>query len=113
MNLYDQAIQRVCKWRSVFVGWQLGTRSKEDPEAQAVKDHREVTILLRIECSALANVLITKGIVTQEEFTRIVAEEAEHLNLAYEKRFPGITAHDYGIEMKMPEAGETMKNWRA
>ena len=112
MNLYDQAIQRVCKWRSVFVGWQLGTRSKEDPEAQAVRDHREVTILLRVECNALANVLITKGIISQEDFTRIVAEEAEHLNLAYQQKFPGFTAHDHGITMTMPAAAETMKNWR-
>lgn len=112
MDLYNQAIQRVCKWRTVFVGWQLGTRSKEDPEAQAIKDHREVTILLRVEVSALAQLLAKKGIFTAEEFTRAVAEEAEHLNLAYERKFPGLTAHDYGISMKMPEAGETMKGWR-
>lgn len=47
------ALNKLAKWRSVFAGWQLGTRLKEDPECQAVKDHREVTILLRAEVSAL------------------------------------------------------------
>lgn len=31
----------VCKWRSLFAGWQLGTRPKGDPESDAVRDHRE------------------------------------------------------------------------
>lgn len=112
MDLYKQAINRVCKWRTVFTSWQLGTRSKEDPEAQAVRDHRELSILLCCECGALANVLITKGIVSQEELARKVAEEAAHLNLVYEQKFPGFTAHDCGISMKLPEAAETMKGWR-
>lgn len=31
-------LQRLGKWRTVFASWQLGTRSKNDPEAQAVRD---------------------------------------------------------------------------
>src|SRR5438067_1656730 len=41
----DAALNRLTKWRSVFCGWQLGTRSSTDPEAQAVRDHREATML--------------------------------------------------------------------
>lgn len=111
MNIYDEAIQRVAKWRAVFVSWQLGTRRKEDPEASALRDHREVTILLRVECNALANLLITKGICTQEEFTQAVAEEAEQLNLAYEQKFPGFTAQLDGIHIDLPEGMETMKRF--
>mgnify|MGYP001587156880 CR=1 FL=1 len=42
-----QKINRLTKWRTLFTGWQLGTRAKGDPEGDAVRDHREVTILLR------------------------------------------------------------------
>lgn len=111
MSIYDEAIQRVAKWRSVFVSWQLGTRRKDDPEASALRDHREVTILLRVECNAIARILIEKGIVSQDDFTRVVAEEAEHLNLAYEQKFPGFTAQLDGIHIDLPEGIETMKRF--
>lgn len=112
MDLYSAAINRVAKWRTIFTGWQLGTRVKGDPEADAVRDHREATIMLRLEVSALAALLVKKGLFTADDFTRAVAEEAEHLNLAYEKRFPGIKATDEGMVLTFPEANETMKNWR-
>ena len=35
----DRVVQRLCKWSTLFAGWQLGTRRKEDPEAKAVKDY--------------------------------------------------------------------------
>lgn len=112
MNIYDEALQRVCKWRTVFVSWQLGTRMKGDPEAEALKDHREATILLRCEVSALANLLIKKGVFTAEELTRTVAEEAEHLNLAHEKLFPGFTAHLDGIHIDLDQGGaDTMRKF--
>ena len=112
MNLYDDAIQRLCKWRSVFVGWQLGTRAKGDPEAEALKDHREVTILLRAEVNALSQLMVKKGVFSGEEFTRQLAEECEHLNLAYERKFPGMKAELDGIHYELPLAAETMKGWR-
>jgi hypothetical protein len=52
-----QALNRVAKWRGLFAGWQLGTRPKGDPECDAVRDHREITILLRVEASALTRLL--------------------------------------------------------
>lgn len=111
MDLYDNAVQRLAKWRNVFVSWQLGTKLKEDPEACAVRDHREVTILLRAETSALVGLLVKKGVFTVDEFRQQLAEEAEALNAAYEKKFPGFTAHEYGIEMKLPEAAETLRRF--
>jgi hypothetical protein len=111
MNLYDDAIQRLCKWRSVFAGWQLGTRKKGDPESDAVRDHREVTILLRAEVNAIAELMIAKGIVTAEEFTRQVAEAAEQLNAAYERKFPGMKAELDGIHYDVQVAAQTMKGW--
>jgi len=102
----------LCKWRSVFAGWQLGTRPNTDPECQAVRDHREVTLLLRAECSAIAGILIENGLVTAEEFTVRVGREAELLSLALEDRFPGFKATEFGITMQADKAAQTMKGWR-
>lgn len=108
----DKALQKLCKWRGVFAGWQLGTRASTDPECRAVRDHREVTILLRAEMSALITLLIAKGVFTKEEFSQAVGEEAVTLDHDYEKRFPGVTTSAVGVHFQMPEAGETMKGWR-
>ena len=111
MDLYDDAVQRLCKWRNVFVSWQLGTRLKEDPVACAVRDHREVTILLRAEVSALTAMLVRKGVFTVDEFRQQLAEESEHLNKAYEQKFPGFTAELDGIHMQLPEAAATLRTF--
>jgi hypothetical protein len=105
------ALNRLTKWRNVFAGWQLGTRAKDDPECQAVKDHREVTMLLRAEQSAFTKLLIDKGIFTEEEFHQAMMDEAEMLSKDYEERFPGMKATDYGIQYDR-RAMETMKHWK-
>ena len=105
------ALNRLTKWRSVFAGWQLGTRTQDDPECKAVKDHREVTILLRAEVSAITKLMLDKGIFTESEFQLGMIEEAEMLNKDYENRFPGMTATDIGIRYDR-RAMETMKHWR-
>jgi hypothetical protein len=104
-------LNRVTKWRVLFTGWQLGTRPKGDPEGDAVRDHREVTTLLRVEMSALAGLLIAKGVITAEEYTAALHNEARLLNADYERRFPGIKSTDYGLQFNT-EAAETMKGWR-
>lgn len=110
-----RAINKLAKWRSVFAGWQLGTRSRADGETRAVKDHREVTMLLRAEVNALTGLLIRKGVFTAEEFTEQLIAEAIHLDAEYEKRFPGFSTEmdeatgDEGVHMEMPLAGETMR----
>ena len=106
------AFERLCKWRQVFAGWQLGTRLSGDPECQAVRDHREVTICLRAEVNGLTKLLVDKGIATAEEVSAIFEAEAQHLSEQYERKFPGMKAMDWGIEMKLPEAAETMKGWK-
>lgn len=109
-----EIVNKLAKWRTVFAGWQLGTRPKGDPESDAVRDHREVTILLRAEVTALTGLLIAKGIFTAEEFTDAYAEEAKKLDADYEKRFPGITTDQMGLKLdavKMREHG-TMAGWK-
>lgn len=107
-----RTLNRVTKWRGIFTGWQLGTRSNDDPEAQAVRDHREATILLRIEVSALARLMIDKGVFTLDEFHTQLIEEAEYLDKAYAEKFPGMKSTDHGISMDVTRARETMKGWK-
>lgn len=107
------ALNKLCKWRSVFAGWQLGTRSREDPECQAVRDHREVTMILRAEMSALATLMIKKGVWTLEEWQQSLLDEAMLLDKNYEAKFPGVTTSPIGVQFNN-EGGqlEWMKNWR-
>lgn len=107
------SLNRLAKWRSVFAGWQLGTRVDTDPESQAVRDHREVTILLRAEVSALTSILHAKGVFTTSELHDAVGREAEQLSADYSQRFRGMTATDAGIVMNLAEMQEhgTMDGW--
>lgn len=109
-----KALNRLAKWRNVFVGWQLGTRPKGDPEGDAVRDHREQSIILRAEMTALTGLLLEKGVFTPEEFDAALAKEADLLSADFARRFPGITATDDGLSMDpivMTKHG-TMKGWR-
>lgn len=105
------ALERLTKWRAVFAGWQLGTRASSDPECQAVRDHREVTILLRAEVNTLTALLLRAGVFTSEELERALEQEAEQLNADYARRFPGMTATDSGITYDA-RAAATMKGWK-
>lgn len=107
-----QKLERLCKWRSIFAGWQLGTRVKGDPESDAVRDHREVTILLRAEVSALAALLVAKGVFTAAEFEQQLGTEADHLDAAYQRHFPGFKAGDEGMQIDIAKAARTTKGWR-
>ena len=106
------ATQRLAKWRTLFAGWQLGTRAKGDPEGDAVRDHREVTILLRAEMNALLGLLVEKEVITFEEFAVALEREADLLSADYARRFPGIRAADHGLEFVPHIAADTMRGWR-
>lgn len=100
------------KWRVLFTGWQLGTRAKGDPEGDAVRDHREITLLLRAESSALTHLLIEKGICTEAEYRNRVHEEARLLNEALEKKFPGVRASESGLAINTELAQPWMGSWK-
>lgn len=106
-----RACNKLVKWRSVFAGWQLGTRVKGDPECDAVRDHREVTILLRAEQNAMIRLLVDKGIFTENDYHKALLEEAEQLDKDYEQRFPGVRSTDFGMQFDT-RAGETMRDWK-
>jgi hypothetical protein len=99
MSTMVDALNRLCKWRMILAGWQLGTRPKGDPECEAVRDQREVLLLLRVEVNALTQLLIDRGIFTPEEFRDHLEVEAGLLERQLEQQFPGAKATDYGIEL--------------
>lgn len=109
MSDVTDLLNKLAKWRSVFAGWQLGTRTTEDPESNAVRDHREVTILLRAEVSALVGVLVKRGVFSLAEYNAALAAEAVELDRDYEKFFPGFRTMSNGVDLTLPQAAETMK----
>jgi len=105
----DRALNRLAKWRNILAGWQLGTRPTGDGECNAVRDSRELQLLLRAEQSAVVALLIRKGVFSLDEWDAQVELEANSLSESYSKRFPGFIATDVGLEMQMPLAAETMR----
>jgi hypothetical protein len=103
------ALEKLTKWRKFFASWQLGTRADSDGESRAVRNHRELSILLRVEVSALIALLTRKGVFTQEEWLAALEAEAKALDHAYEEAYPGWRSTPDGLSMKMPEALETMR----
>lgn len=94
-----KALNRLCKWRMILCGWQIGTRSDTDPTAQAIRDHINTTLCLRAEVSALTNLLIAKKVFTEDEFHTALTTEADYLCQAYERKFPGAEATDNGMKI--------------
>lgn len=111
MESLQDALNRLGKWRVLFTGWQLGTRPKGDPEGDAVRDHREATIMLRAEVSAMTVALAKCVPDFGEAFHAALMKECELLNGDYERRFPGVTATQDGLVFDS-RAVETMKGWR-
>ena len=105
-------INRLGKWRTLLTGWQLGTRAKGDPEADAVRDHRELSMFLRAEMNSLVALLIKKNILTTEEFGHAMLTECEQACTEMEKRFPGAQATDDGITLDIAAAQGWLKNFK-
>lgn len=112
MSDHLQKLNRVAKWRAHFAGWQLGTRPSSDPECQAVRDHREATILHRVEITALAGLLLDKGVITEQELSAAIGKEADLLAMSYEARWPGAHAGDDGMHYDVQRTTSWMRNWR-
>jgi len=112
MNSLQATLNKVAKWRTVFAGWQLGTRPKGEPECDAVRDHREATILLRAEVTALTSVLLKKGLMTEAEYAAELENEARLLDQSYERRFPGFKTHEFGIDIDVKVAQQTTRGWK-
>lgn len=112
MTSLEMAMNKLAKWRSVFAGWQLGTRPKGEPESDAVRDHRELSIILRAEMSAIISLLIEKGVITPEEWAGTLEAEAVQLDKDYERKFPGFKTSQDGVEIDVMLAQKTTRGWK-
>jgi len=112
MNSVESALNKLTKWRTVFAGWQLGTRSKGEPECDAVRDHRELSIVLRAEVTALVTLLIEKKVCTADEWATALEKEAIQLDKDYERRFPGFKTSEYGVDIDVLKAQDTTRGWK-
>lgn len=108
---YLKKLNRVAKWRTVFASWQLGTRSDKDGECKAVKHHREMTIITRVELTGLANLLIAKGVISSIDLENAIGDSSDRLNSDFEQFFPGFHVTEYGVNMiPASQALKTMKD---
>lgn len=106
------AANRLAKWRSVFAGWQLGTRPSTDPECQAVRNTAERTLLLRAEVSGLTRLLVDEGLVSADRVMEVFTEEYDALSKDLEGQFPGAQATDAGMSFDIQEFAKTAKGWK-
>jgi hypothetical protein len=107
----NKALNKLCKWRTVFAGWQLGTRPQGDPECDAVRDQREMLLLLRAEVNALTALLLRQTC-TLAQYQKELEEAAVALDLAHQKRFPGFQTTDTGLTINAALAADTTKGWK-
>lgn len=106
---YNQATQRLCKWRSVFIGWMLGTVPEGTPGLKAHKDRVDAQLMHRVEINALTALLIKKGVFSTEEFMAQIVEECGYKQRELEELFPGYKATDIGISVEPATAAETCR----
>lgn len=111
-----RALERLTKWRRVLAAWQFGADylmvDKEHCPAPvaAVRDHRELSLLMRAELSALVILLVEKGVFTVDEWEAQLEHEAMHLDVINEQKFPGFVAGDDGMTLHNPEALRTLQS---
>ena len=86
--------------------------SGQTPFERYVRDAAEAQLLHRVELSALASLLIQKGVFTVTEYAAQVEVESEQLCEKLEKRFPGFKAGEHGMTLTNPQALQTMNGWK-
>jgi hypothetical protein len=98
----DRILNRLCKWRSVFAGWKFGTTDAKAGPVRCFRDQMDDRLTSRAELSALTQLLICKGVFTQEEYVDQVEIEANAMHAFLEHKFDGARATEEGIAMDVP-----------
>jgi hypothetical protein len=103
-------LNKLCKWRLIYAGWHNGTQSISDPGVQAMRDLHEKILIHRVEITALATLMLEKGVFTAEEFSATVEKEAEILDGQLSDFFAGFETIPNGIRILDVEiAAETQR----
>lgn len=109
---FQAVFNKLAKWRTLYAGRVFGTRMVDDPVAKGARDDAEVRLFLRAEVSALAKLLIDKGVCTRREFTEASIEEAKYLDRQQELIFPGWESFEGGLRVTDIEAARRlMEGW--
>lgn len=107
---YNEAMNRLCKWRSILVGWMIGSKGGDEPGVQGFRDLVDRTMILRPEVTALTALLLKKGVFTQQEYEFQIVEECAHQQRLFEDLFKGMHAENFGVIIHDPEeAKKTMQ----
>jgi len=83
------SLNRLCKWRAFYAGWQLGTRPSHDGPTKAIRDATDARLVSRAELNALTSLLIEHGVFTHEQWADRVAKAADTLSADLEADYPG------------------------
>lgn len=112
----NEALQKLCKWRAVLAGWHIGSRTLSaadgyaSPGVPAMRDLMDKWLVMRAENSAIASLLIKKGVFTATEFTKELNVEAQLLDTEMERLFPGLRTTLDGVAIyDLDMARETMR----
>lgn len=103
------ALNRLCKWRAFFAGWQLGTRPADDAPTRALRDAIDARLVARVELSAVTRLLLERRVFTGDQLADAITVEAGELSADLARRFPGVDVTDAGLTMTMPAAAETLR----
>lgn len=93
------ALEKLCKWRTILAGWHHGTGATDKPGVQAMRDLAEKWLIMRTENNALAQLMIDKGVFTAAEYRKQMEQQAAHLDKMMEQRFPGFKTFDGGVHI--------------
>lgn len=103
------ALNKLCKWRSFFAGWHLGTRPSADAGTKAMRDLMDKWIILRAEGNAMASLLLDKGVFTRAEYGEWVHSAAADLDAVFEQSYPGFRTSELGLVIyDVDRANQTM-----
>lgn len=108
-KLYERTLNRLCKWRTVFVGWCFGSKADNTPGVKGLRDAVDARLVARVELSALTALLIEKGVFTADEFKSQIVIECDEYQKMLEAQFPGYVAIEHGISVAPTIAVETNK----
>lgn len=108
----QNAMNRIAKWRNIYAGWQLGTRSDQDPEAQAVRDMFDKFIALRVEVNALLTLMTEKKVFSADEFGETLLMEIQLYDEMLMRRWPGAEATDAGMKFDIQKVQPWMSRFK-
>lgn len=96
-NQLSHLMNKLSNWKVVYANWQLGTRDGTDGAFQAIQDAKLSDLNSNIKLDALVQLLIERGLISEEALLAEQIEVANKLEKSLEAKFPGATATDTGM----------------